>query len=88
MKQMPKGIKDKLRRLYNLKEKAQDLEFILSADFQKYGIDINDLSAMGKGDVQTEAYTFITYAEGDVEESINMIEKVFLHYANNKEITE
>ena len=88
MKQMPEGIKDKLRRLYRLKEQAQDLEFILKANFEKYGVDIDDLSAIGNGDVQTEAYAFITYAEGNVEENINMIEEVFLHYANNKKESE
>lgn len=87
MNQMPEGIKDKLRRLHRLKEKSKKLEMILNDNFEKYGVNIDDLSAMGNGEVQTEAYTFITYAEGNVEESINMIEEVFLYYVN-KDISE
>lgn len=82
MQKMPEGLKNKLRRLQRLNEQAQKLEFEIKDDFEKYGVDIENLTSTGTGDIQTEAYTFITYAEGDVESSIDMIEEVFLHYAN------
>lgn len=84
MNKMPESIKSKLRKLQEIKEKGQQLEFSIKEDFEKYGVDIENLSGIGSGDISTEAFTYITYAEGDVEESIKLIEEVFLHYANKK----
>lgn len=82
MKKMPESIKNKLRKLQKLNKQSKELEFILKDEFEKYGVDIENLTAIGDGDMQTEAYAFITYAEGDVEDSISMIEDVFLYYVN------
>jgi hypothetical protein len=84
MKKMPEGIKSKLRRLQKLIAQSSELQQILTEDFKRYGVDIDVLTAISGLEVETEAFTFITYNEGDIEDNINKIEEVFLHYANKK----
>lgn len=85
LKSMPVKIKNKLRQL----RKAHEKTFMLSAEademFEEYGINNEYLRALGdccSGIIQTEALTFIETCEGDIEENIEEIEKVFLHYVN------
>lgn len=87
MKKMPRKIKTKLRQLQNVNMKAKMLDAEIEEMMKEYGVDPDDLRAMGEGEKQTEGLTFITYAEGYVEENIEEIEEVFLYYVN-KEIGE
>jgi hypothetical protein len=86
MKKMPELIKKKLRRLQKLNKEAQDLDLEIEKLFDSYGIDTDTLCACYADEkiVQTEGLAFIVNAEGDVEENINEIEKVFLYYVNSK----
>lgn len=86
MKKMPVSIKHKLRRLQKVSRESKDIMQSLKKDFEKFNLDLDDFSSQGKGDYQTEALTFITYAEGDIEDNIEEIEDVFLYYIN-KELT-
>jgi hypothetical protein len=79
---MPAELKRKLRRLQGLYMTARDLDFEISAIFEKYGVNPDNLCASGDGEMQTEALAFITNAEGHIEDNIKEIEMVFLHYAN------
>lgn len=87
MNKMPQKIKTKLRQLQNVNMKAKMLDAEIEEMMKEYGVDPDDLRAMGEGEKQTEGLTFITYAEGYVEENIEEIEEVFLYYVN-KEIGE
>lgn len=85
MDKMPKGLKNKLRRIHRLIEQADGLYMEVCENFDKYGVDVLNLREAGDDDeVQTEALTFIISADGDVENNIKDIEKVFLHYVNSK----
>jgi len=79
---MPEYLRVKLRRLQKLHEDAKQLDFEIKGIIEGYGVDTDNLCAVGNGDKQTEALAFITNAEGDVEENIADIEAVFLHYVN------
>ncbi len=80
---MPIKIKNKLRQLQNACEKVNKLTQEVEGMFEGYGIGTDCLKACGDFEVDTEALTYITYAEGYVEDSIEEIEKVFLYYVNN-----
>ena len=83
MKKMPEELKKKLRKLYKLNRESAKLDNEINEIFKDYGVDSDNLCAMGDGELQTEAFAFIVHAEGDVEENIDDIEKVFL-YVNSK----
>lgn len=84
---MPIKIKNKLRQLQNTAEKASKLTQEVEEMFEIYGLDTDCLKACGEFEVDTEALTFVTYAEGDVEDNIKEIEYVFLHYVNQDKIS-
>lgn len=82
MKELPKRLKQKLRKLQSLIAEVSTLHKDIESIFKQYNIDIENFTATGSGEIQTEAFTFITYNEGNVEDNINEIEKVFLYYTN------
>jgi hypothetical protein len=82
MIEMPNYIKVKLRRLAKLYKDVSLLDNELREIFEKYNVDVENLSAIGNGEFQTEALAFITNAEGDIEKNISEIEEVFLYYTN------
>jgi hypothetical protein len=82
MKKMPESLKKKLRRLQKLHEEAKQLDYEVNNIFKSYGVDVDVLCASNDAMVRTEALAFITNAEGYVEDNIDDIEKVFLHYVN------
>jgi len=84
MKKMPENLKKKLIKLYKLNKEAQELDNQINEIFKDYGVDTDNLCAVGEGELQTEALAFITNAEGNVEENIEEIEKVFLYYVNKR----
>lgn len=90
MKKMPAKIKKKLRQLQKCYMDARVLDKEISEIMESYGINIDNLCAMGDltrfdiGHVQTEALTYITNGEGNVEDNIVEIEEVFLYYVNKK----
>jgi len=82
MKQMPSTLKTKLRRLQDAYMKARILEKEINEIIESYGVDLDCLCACNTDDMNTEALTYISYGEGDVEDNIKSIEKVFLYYVN------
>jgi len=84
MKDMPQLIKRKLRKLQKLNREAQQLDNEINELFKDYGVDTDNLCAVGEGELQTEAFAFISNSEGDVEDNISEIEKVFLYYVNKQ----
>lgn len=85
MKSMPNKIKTKLRQLQNSYAKARKIENEVEELFEEYGVDTNCLRGQSSYEQpQTESLTFITYNEGSVEENIEDIEEIFLHYINKK----
>lgn len=85
MKKMPYELKNKIRQLQKAIEKTNlltgEIHNILEND---YGLNIDLFYANGNVgvDEQTEALSSVIYAEGDVEENINSIEKIFLKQVN------
>lgn len=85
MKEMPKELKQKLRKVGKLYEQAAKEYIEVCQMIESYNVTIESLTAMlNNGDVQTEALSYISNAEGDLEGSIEEIEKVFLYYVNKK----
>ncbi|MCQ4924991.1 hypothetical protein NE686_17960 [Tissierella carlieri] len=83
MNTMPVKIKNKLRQLRKVHEKASVLVDEVEEMFMEYGIATEYLRALGSyGSYQTEALTFIETCEGDIEDNIQEIEEVFLHYVD------
>ena len=91
MKTMPYALKQKLRRYDAAMKKAAALHLDLQRDFEAYGVPSIALIGGDKDDstvdVVTEALTFITCVEGDIDEHIQEIEEVFLYYVNTEEAT-
>ncbi len=87
MNKMPIEIKNKLRKLQMLFERASNLEREVCEIIEDYGVDLGVLN--GNCDpylnrIYTEALAFITNAEGNIEDNIMEVEKVFLYYVNKK----
>lgn len=81
--EMPKKIKSKLRKLANIAIEKQQLEIEIGNIFEEeYDISIDVFNAISSNKVRTEALAYIVNAEGDTEDSIEEIEKVFLYYVN------
>lgn len=81
---MPYDIKKKLRQYANVQAKASKLSRELDDMFEKYGVPVDNLCAMGDNtELQTEALAFLHNGEcNNIEETISLIEEVFLHFAN------
>lgn len=84
MKAMPAGIKKKLRQINTLAIKQNELILEVTEQLEKYGIHLDDLSAMGNGEMHTEALTDIEYGTSAIESAIEELETVFLYYVNKK----
>lgn len=87
MKKMPYEIKQKLRQYDKINAKARSLHDELVEIFEEYGVPYENLSANQEfGDYEnepvTEALAFINNCEGDIEDNIDEIEEVFLHFVN------
>lgn len=87
MTKMPEIIKNKLRQLDKHVKASAKIQRELDSYFEKYNIPVDNLLALdGKPfddeNPSTEAYAYILNAEGDVEENIIEIEKVFINFAN------
>lgn len=89
MKQMPIKIKNKLRQMGLAAGKVKTYECEVVDIFEEYGIDISKLDAtrsdIYSNEPSTEAFAFISNAEGNIEEDIKEIEEVFLYYVNKLE---
>lgn len=90
MKRMPMIIKNKLRQLDRASRSCKKINNELMDLFRRYDIDIDYLMTTNEDiysdNPSTEALTNIDYGEGDLELSIEEIEKVFLFQINaNKE---
>lgn len=82
MKEMPKSLKNEIRKLQKAYEKAKYLELKVNTDIESYGVDPEFLNAIKIDDRNTEALAFVTNAEGDIEDNISEIEEVFLYHVN------
>jgi hypothetical protein len=88
MKSMPKEIKQKLRQLQKARQKVDNLSCEIEEMLEEYGINTDYLRVTGdeyKVEMETEALAFIDYNEGNIEDNIKEIEKVFLYYVNKNE---
>lgn len=86
MDKMPYEIKLKLRQLAKAYQKASDLENEVSKIIDIYGVDCKYLDSTCSEYTQYPFtdFAYITNSEGDIEDSIDEIEEVFLwHYNNN-----
>lgn len=81
---LPDRIKNKLRKMQKLSVTYSHLEREINDYFTSCGVDIGNFLTEGEGEEQNEALTYISYGEGDVEENIAEIEKLFLHYVNKE----
>ncbi len=86
MKNMPKEIKQKLKKYGMLIKQSQELGREIECLFEEYGIDSTIFRAEADfpADEQTEALTYIEYGEGSVEENIADIEEIFLLHVNRR----
>lgn len=84
MLEMPQDIKQKLRDLSIICLRANNLERQLENDFVGYGVNPDVLRGIGSTGVRTEAFSDIVNGDGDIEENIKEIERVFLHYAGKQ----
>lgn len=86
---MPYEIKQKLRQYAKACEKSSQLSREVDEVFEKYGFSKDDIERIsGDGNdsgPSNEALSYICNAEGGTEESIEMIEEVFLWVVNKKE---
>lgn len=86
MKAMPYQLKQKLRSYGKAVEKSKQLHTEIEEELEKYGVPYGNLTGEPvDGAPWTEALSFITYAEGNIEDSIQDIEEVFVHFANKGE---
>lgn len=84
---MPYEIKQKLRQYNKANAKAKSLHSELLDIFEQYGVPYENLTACEefgefKDEHSTESLAFINNCEGDIEDNINDIEEVFLHFVN------
>lgn len=83
MRIMPQKIKNKIKQLQKAATKTKSIERELYSMLELYKIDPDVLLGNSNPDeVYTEALSFVVYGEGEVEENIKEIEKVFLYYVN------
>lgn len=85
MKSMPYQLKQKLRQYDKAMKKTKFLHDDLVKEFSKYNVPYDYLVANGElfGEhPQTEALAYINNAEGNVEDNIEEIEKIFLYFTN------
>ena len=84
---MPYSLKQKLRQYDNAQKKATSLHDEIASELDKYGVPYENLTALSchyEGGISTEALAFINNNEGYIEDNIDEIEKVFLHFVNSK----
>ena len=86
MKKMPYTLKQKFRQYDSAQKKSVFLHDEIVSELEKYGVPYDNLTAVSDpyGKPYTEGLAFINNAEGDVEDNINEIEEVFLHFVNNE----
>ena len=77
---MPECIKGLLRDYSEAINKAHKLQSDIQDIFIKEGVPLENLTAMSDDGPSTEALTNIDYGEGDIEENIKEIEKVYLFF--------
>ena len=86
MKHMPYEIKQKLRQYANVQAKARKVHNEICNMIESYGVPIENLTAnddIYNGRPQTEALAYLNNAEcGDVEDTIEEIERIFLYFVN------
>lgn len=83
MKKMPAPLKQKIRQYAKANEKARRLHEEIVQILHEYDVPYDNLVSTNQdGDEPyTEALAFINNAEGDIEEDIHEIEKVFVYFA-------
>ncbi|GAF66418.1 hypothetical protein BTS2_3319 [Bacillus sp. TS-2] len=89
MNSMPYHIKQKLRQYAKAQEKAYRLSKEVDAAIEAYGVPIDNLvanTAPFSDEPSTEALAYINNNEGGTEDSIRLIEEVFIYFANKKTI--
>ncbi|MEX3623739.1 hypothetical protein [Viridibacillus arvi] len=87
MKNMPYALKQKLRQYDKAQKKAYSIHDEIVSEFDKYGVPYENLTALSdayEDGAYTEALAFINNNEGRIEDNIHEIEKIFLHFVNNK----
>jgi len=88
MKNMPYSLKQKLRQYDRANSKAIQIHTELVAELEEYGVPYENLTALTDpyGDEPTtEGLAYINNNEGDIEDNILEIEKVFLQIVNSKQ---
>lgn len=83
MKKIPATIKHKMRQIHKLAMRLGALDAQVCNWFEAQGVDTERLCA-AKESCETEGLAFLRYAEGDVEEIIDLIEKAFLTIMNSE----
>lgn len=87
MNSLPKYIKDALRKKDKLVREQNKIENIIEDFFNKEGISTSYFTATaGTFEESTEALTYIDYGEGDIEDNIDEIERVYLIYKNKMKV--
>lgn len=81
---MPYAIKQKLRQINKYNHKVIALHQEIADIIEEYEVPYETLTAQSNREPRTEALAFVHNGEGDIEENIADIEKVFLHYANKE----
>jgi len=86
LEKLPKKLKDKLQKLQEICCLAHTTTLEVGVIIESYKIDIEYLDGMisDSDKPSTEALTCIVNAEGNVNDNIRDIEKVFLWHYNNK----
>lgn len=85
MKSIPYQLKQKLRQYDKAVRKAKVLHEELSKEFSKYNVPYDYLVANGDDfgeHPQTEGLAYVNNAEGNIEDNIEEIEKIFLYFTN------
>jgi hypothetical protein len=82
MNTMPYTIKQKLRQYDKALKKARVLHDEIMDTLEQYGVPYDNLVAEAEDGESTEALTYISHCEGNIEDNIELIEEVFLSFVN------
>lgn len=84
MNKLPVKLRNKLIQVQKTAIKQKELASDIDKILDEYGLKVDIFTAnAGLGiDEQTEALTYLSYGEGDVETNIKEFEEIFLYHVN------
>ncbi|MFP3418052.1 hypothetical protein R0K30_02215 [Bacillus sp. SIMBA_154] len=81
-KTIPYELKQTLRQYGKAVARMNTLHYKITEELERYNVPIDHVIGDTEEEPWNESLTLISYNEGDIEDNIAELEKVFLHFAN------